>query len=364
MNAGKTGLSVSGGGMRCVRALYREGITLENVRFCENGDVKFTVKASDKAKTFAILKNLCYNYSVKWDFVTFSLLKKAALRCGILLSAALCLIAMLLLERVVFFVRVEGVGETDVAAVENAVRSRIMLPCFSESVETAALEREVIALDCVGTCSIAVRGNSLIVKATQAVLPDQPPKKDAIVSEFDAVVTRIVVRKGSALKKTGDAVRAGETLISGEVYSSDGQSVIMRVAPEGEAYGVTSYSLSAVLPETAIEKKYTGRTESRSALLFRGQTPVFRCSFMAYEQSAHSVRTGIFLPLDYVRAEYREVEYVPKKNSVLEQEQALYDALRQSVFGKETDRRTVVTELGGGIFKITVFLAAEVRLTA
>lgn len=46
MKFNKTGIEVERGGMRCVRALYKQGIRLEKVRFSESGAAKFTIKAA------------------------------------------------------------------------------------------------------------------------------------------------------------------------------------------------------------------------------------------------------------------------------------------------------------------------------
>ena len=362
MKFNKTGIEVERGGMRCVRALYKQGIRLEKVRFSESGAAKFTIKARDKAKTFAILKNLCYNYSVTWDATTFSLLKSAGLRAGLFAGLAVCIAVIAVFSRLVTFVRVESVGEIDRKEIISAVSECTEFPAFRSSVSVADVEKKVLELSGVAACSVRICGNALVIRAVGSSVPGDETEKTEIVSDCDAIITRLNVRKGTALKKVGDAVKKGESIITGDVYSSDGQTVVERVIPDGEAWGKTVYTLGAVYPEKTVEKKYTGRVEKRTLLTYRGRAFNPKCGFARYDELRECAATGIFLPLSYNTVTFREFIFVERTIDCEIEAEKLYDKLRESVFGSEIERKTVITELGGGVKKVTVHIVAEIKI--
>lgn len=359
MNVGKTRICVEKGGMRCVRALYKQSVTLEKVRLNADGEVKFTVKASDKAKTFAILKNLCYNYSVEWDAAISSLIKAFSGRLGILLGAVICAAAFLLCSRCVFFVKAECVQGADADSVRRAVSEYVRLPSFASDVNVREIEKRVLSLDGIGSCVAFLRGNVIVVRATGAVNSSEQQQKTEIISRSDAVITRITVRKGSALKKVGDVVKRGEVVISGDVYASDGITVIEKVLPDGEVRGKTSYALSTVIPPKKVEKAYTGRVKNIAFLTLYGRNVSVKSPFSLFDESVERRQTGIFIPLEYVEIRRREFVFVEKPSDLAAEEKKLYSALEQGVFGKILERKTVTDDLGGGVKKITVCVVAE-----
>lgn len=362
MKINKIRIAVECGGMRCVRALYRQAIRLEKVRFCASGSVKFTIKACDKAKTFAILKNLCYNYSVVWDATVFSLLKSAWLRSGLFAGIAVCIAFIAVFSRLVTFVKVECVGEIDTKEVVSAVSDCMKFPVFRQSVSVSDVEKKVLELNGVAACSVHVCGNALVIRAVSSSPPGDRTEKTEIVSDCDAIITRLNVRKGTALKKIGDAVKKGEPIISGDIYSSDGQTVVGKVIPDGEAWGRTVYTLGAVYPEKTVEKKHTGRVEKRALLTLCGRAYNPKCGFNRYDEQRECAATGIFLPLSYNVVTFREVIFTETATDCEREAEKMYDKLRQSVFGSEIERKTVITELGGGVKKVTVHIVTERKI--
>lgn len=362
MKFNKIGVEVERGGMRCVRALYKQGVRLEKVRFTEAGAAKFTIKARDKAKTFAILKNLCYNYSVMWDAAAFSLLKSAWLRSGLFAGLAVCIAFIAVFSRLVTFVKVECTGEIDQKEIISAVSDYINFPTFSSSVSVDDVERKVMELSEVAACSARVCGNALVIRAVISSVPGDKTEKTEIVSDCDAIITSINVRKGTALKKIGDAVKKGEPIISGDICSSDGQTVVGKVIPDGEVWGKTVYTLGAVYPEKTVEKKYTGREETHALLTYRGKAFNPKCGFVRYDERRECKTTGIFLPLSYNAVTFREFILIERTVDCEQEAEKLYDKLRQSVFGSETERKTVIAELGGGVKKVTVHIVAERKI--
>ena len=156
--------------------------------------------------------------------------------------------------------------------------------------------------------------------------------------------------------------KKGEPIISGDIYSSDGQTVVGKVIPDGEAWGRTVYTLGAVYPEKTVEKKYTGRVEKRALLTLCGRAYNPKCGFNRYDEQRECAATGIFLPLSYNVVTFREVIFTETATDCEREAEKMYDKLRQSVFGSEIERKTVITELGGGVKKVTVHIVTERKI--
>lgn len=86
-----------------------------------------------------------------------------------------------------------------------------------------------------------------------------------LVAAKSGFVTEVRALNGTALVKVGNAVLAGETLISAEMDSAF--SCARYVHAAGTVTAETYYELSAATPLTAAEKVYTGETKTRFALV-------------------------------------------------------------------------------------------------
>ena len=203
------------GRVRFLRELTQQGIKATDIINEPEKPLKFSVKSSDRKKTFAILKKLCYNYSVERDCGFRALLNlvktKIAAAAGFALAAAVCAF----LSQCVFFVRIVGTEHADENAVKAVVLASAELPSLASSLDTETIKRKVMSMEGVAMCEAAVRGNSIIVRVVGASAGEQRPSGGEITAVSDAIVTRVIVRKGTALKKPGDIVKKGDTVVTG-----------------------------------------------------------------------------------------------------------------------------------------------------
>lgn len=169
----------------------------------------------------------------------------------------------------VLFVRVEGNESVPTNLVlEQAQRCGI---CFwanrrevrSEKIKNALLgaipELQWVGVNtegCIATISVRERSLTQAEQAQRGV--------SSIVAARDGVVTEVTALKGNALCKVGQAVKAGEVLISG--YTDLGLT-IQATRAEGEVFAETKRYAAAVTPNTWTKKGEILRTEKKYALL-------------------------------------------------------------------------------------------------
>ena len=93
------------------------------------------------------------------------------------------------------------------------------------SVDTAGLKRAILSQDDkYDFVTVGKRGNTLLINVFERA-PDaeRAKEKSSITARESGVITYISVLRGTALKKVGDTVNAGETVIEGGAI--DGETV-------------------------------------------------------------------------------------------------------------------------------------------
>ena len=91
------------------------------------------------------------------------------------------------------------------------------------------------------------------------------PVPGNIVASEDAVVLRVTATAGNTLCAPGDAVRKGQILISG--YTDLGLCTHVEAA-EGEVFGLTSHTITAVIPEKQWSRDENGAVVKKYSVIF------------------------------------------------------------------------------------------------
>lgn len=218
-------------------------------------------------KDLASLERLCEKkgYSLQteskaglyWAFQ--ALWKRPVLIIGLLIIFALTLWA----PGRIFFVRIEGNSEVaNNLILEEASRCGIHFGASraqvrSEKIKNALMQR----LPQLQWAGVNTYGCVAVISVNERETPEQTDKNEgvfSIVASVDAVIREITVTNGTPKCAAGEAVNAGQTLISG--YTDCGISIRAGKA-EGEVYGETKRTLSAVFPI-----QYAARTEKCTSI--------------------------------------------------------------------------------------------------
>ena len=193
-----------------------------------------------------------------------SLLRRPVLTVGI----ALYVLFVLAVPSRVFFVQVEGNSAvSDRQILEAAESCGIVFGANrrqvrSERIKNALLEKipqlqwvGVNTRGCVAVISVRERQESETKKETV---------KGSIVASQDAIIQQITVLRGTQLCRVGQAVKAGQMLVSG--YKDYGISLKFTGA-EAEIYGQTERSLETVTLATGLQRREITRREQKFSLI-------------------------------------------------------------------------------------------------
>lgn len=178
-----------------------------------------------------------------------------------------------------------------------------------------------------------------VVTTSQAELP--PIKQDKLISEYDGIITRIIVTSGTASVKVNDRVMKGDTLIDGYIntnkgdYQEPGDEVKVPVNADGEVYAKVYYSKRLYAEDNMVLTKRTNNVKMireyyiRGKLLGKEHNPPYD----RYEKVTKSSKIDFILPITVATHYYYEVieEVIPyeayKEEMLIKIKSEMYDEL-------------------------------------
>lgn len=330
------------------------------------GEVSFKIRKKDCRKAIAILDGMCYNYKTGATYGLPRLFAYMLARIGLSVGAVAAALCMYLSYSYIWRVEVSGNDRISTEAVESALaaagfRSGLKKSELDERAATAAVN----TLDGIADASAEVRGTTLYVYVLEAKDYSVPGRVDSYVSAYDATVTRIVMRSGTAAVKRGDVVKAGDVLADGSVYSTAGELLYVGEC-DGEVYGNVSMTFRAEISATEIEYRRTGRSTVRTCASIFGLRLFDRTSpYASYETVASTANYDILLPLYVTRYEYFETEPVTVERDP-EAAAMAFAASKIDEF-EFTEKGLVATyEIKpsvSGLYAVDLFLSGEARIS-
>ena len=181
----------------------------------------------------------------------------------------LLLLLTLFLPTKIYFVEVEGnVAVPTALILEKADECGIGFGASRREIRSEKMKNSLLdAIPQLQWAGINTRGCVAVIsvreKAATEVKPVEPPAS-SIVASRDGVIVGCTVEQGNALCKIGQAVKAGDLLVSG--YTDCGLS-IRATRSVAEIYGQTSRKLSVISPEEYTQRMGEVESKTRYALL-------------------------------------------------------------------------------------------------
>ena len=249
--------------------------------------------------------------------------KKLLHRPVLVLGILLLLILSLYLPTKILFIRVEGNSTVPAnRIIEKASLSGIRFgtdrrAVRSEKVKNALLE----AMPELQWAGINTTGCVAVITVRERPKGEHTETADAagsLVASRDGIIRECTATKGQILCQPGQAVRAGQVLISGRV---DTGMTVRLCRAEGEIYAITERVLELLIPtKYTIRREYGGQTEKYALLLGKKRINFYKGSGISgatcvrmYSEKYMTLPGGFRLPLALITERWI-------KHSVLEQE--------------------------------------------
>ncbi len=360
---------------RMLNRMLQAGMPVWNVRREGRARMTAEIRAKDFLRLRALKKGArCRIHIVERHGVSF-VLARFRFRKLLLAGAMLCFLAVLAAQTRVWLIRVDGCSRVPEAVVLRALDSAeaaVGMP--RAQVKASVLGQAVRAYDDrIAWAGVRIEGITLHVQVVEAEpIPERPDKSVPadVVARKDGIIDRVTALSGKSSVSPGDAVRAGDILIRGDITREGGAQRVL-VYAEGEVIAQVWYTESVTLPCTQERLMRSGRTASYRTLFLAG-LPVYRSAqaFAEYEleNTGETAITGLILPVRQVTGICYELTMqqlpAPKEEVLAE---AMFRAELQALDAVPKEarilkKRSETSELPDGSIRATVAICTEEQI--
>lgn len=237
-----------------------------------------------------------------------------------ILAVIICLILLFVSTGYVYNVKVDAPTDVYAHKVEKLLKENNLTGVIPKSkIQPKQVENLILSnIDEVSFATCYVDGYSLKVKIVANDNPKVNEEKQNLTSNFDAIVTRVMVRSGTSEVAVGERVKVGDILINGyhiaDNTPTDGEENgdVIEVKADGEVYGKVYTHKRFVIPNQSFTYVKTGRSKmsrelafNKFAVLKAGKPP-----YANYETSTTNFKLFGMLPLNITTIKYFELKKV------------------------------------------------------
>ncbi|MCL1953682.1 MAG: sporulation protein YqfD, partial [Firmicutes bacterium] len=288
-----------------------------------------------------------------------------------LVGAIVFVTVLILSNNFVWRVNILGLETVPLNTVQNILQDKGIRPgVWASSIDRDDIKQQILQLDNVVDASIFVVGTTLNVTVFEnfEIIPPDPEHNTSIYSNYDGIITRVVVTEGTATVKPGDIVVKGAELVSPYIYNTNGE-ILATVKPQARVYGTVSFSDSRFFTETQIEMVRTGNQKMFNDLnifgwqLSRKFNPY---SFFETQTNTSYLFGNSLLPIKVDNITYFELERQEKKVDINEHRDMLVQQMLRDLqlkagssnFKQQVDLRQV-----SGGYRVDLFVSVELLLS-
>lgn len=275
-------ITLSGRAEAAATLFLRQKINVASQKREANGKLSFLVPLYSKRKLLRLLTS--YHFTV--DSVEYGGLppylwqfrKRVGLLLGLLASTVILGSGSLFLWQV-RVVGCETISEEEVLALlaDEGVEVGSYIPPI-DAIVTA--QEMILKDDRLAFVAVNIIGTRCEVQVTETAFPEGEPKDDrpaSLTAMYDGLIERIELYDGQVLVKPGEAVRAGQTLISGLCEMEEGRWRLTAAA--GKVYAKVERTFTVEVPLTAELQRPSGEESiKRSLIFFKKSVKLFETS--------------------------------------------------------------------------------------
>lgn len=213
--------------------IYKEclsnDIEMYNINRIDYKNIVFDIEKSKLKEVKRIAQNQNYEFFVLRQYGVLKLFSFLTKRIGILVGIAIFLLTTVLSPFFVFNIKIYGnkrVESGDILSILNTNGINCGSMLFNANFEQ--IEKKLLDnLDELSLCSVVKKGSVVIVNVKEKLFLNEAidtSQKD-IVATQNMTIRSLSVVQGTALKKIGDSVKAGEVIVAGYFLDTNGQRV-------------------------------------------------------------------------------------------------------------------------------------------
>ncbi len=255
------------GALCAIRAI---GVELRNIEKTDALTFRFEIRKADLYKLRRLAQRRGETVRVRSTMGLYRTLLHLKRRPVLLFGAALLLAVSLLLPGKILFVRTQG-NETIPTRLllEKAAQCGVCMGASGREIRSERVKNRLLSeipqLQWVGVNIYGCVAVVSVRERTPEAETEEVSGVTSLVAERDGVISSITVTQGTALCRAGEAVVAGQTLISG---FTDCGSVTLATRAKGQIRALTRHDLTVVSPLEYDARGEIVCTERKISLFF------------------------------------------------------------------------------------------------
>lgn len=178
-------------------------------------------------------------------------------RYGIISAFVICFMFYILQYNYVLKIDIYGINRVSSKEIEaflnDTLTSRNKAKIDTKNIEVLIKDN----FKEVSSVSATIVGQSLVININETYLPEELQEGDAIVSQFDGIVTQINLIQGTLAVNEGDLVQKGDILVYPYIIDSEGEQ--RAILPQAEIYADVWISATETFYEYFIKNERTGK---------------------------------------------------------------------------------------------------------
>lgn len=361
---GKTRIFVEGSnGVRAVSVISKT-YKVSNTKYVNNG-IEFSIDSKHLSKIIALLNNLCYHYTIVNMYGAPMHIARSLTRVGFVAGLIVVVAMMFVYPQ---FVTSIDIVSLDGMMIDSTLSSSIYDILSSNGIRKGSFAKSndsdiakyILSLDGVSFASLERNGTHISVGIKQEIKNSIVDIRGSrVVSTKLATITRIVVESGTAVKKAGDVVKVGDTIIDGYVVYGDEH---IPIEAKGYAYGKVYYVKQMFFANTML-KSVKGESKTIVKMSMFNKIPSTPSSPYENCECVVSVEDyGFLIPFKIYRYTFYELSTIEVENTytIDEMKAIVYANLidELSPFAQVEEKAYDISEVENGVY-IKLVLCVE-----
>lgn len=354
---------------RLLGELMKSGVTVYNVRRVSRSELCLEVRNRDVVEFTALSEKLGFEATRVKKLGTLSAVSKMLPRMGFVVALALMIACYFIASGFVWRVEIVGNERVDYYAISDVLAaSGAKTGASKNTLDFDSLESELRGIDGIAEATVTVSGTTLKVSVVESLdfVPRPSGGKETLVSLYDAEITRIVLRRGSALVKTGQRVFAGTPLLSGNLIGTDGEIITGGYA-DGEVYGKVVFRESVTVALNGVRTTETGRQKKSTILGIFGLKIGKRSDGFELAEIREETKTLAPIPIRvttlYAKELAREEYSLDRSQAVEEAKSVARARLAERLVGAGGEETVIVRDISDGVICVEMYITSEILIT-
>ncbi len=332
---------------RFIIKLVKQNIDILNIKYINYKEIEIRVFKSDLEKIEKI-KSI-YELSEVNSYGLIKI-KKILIKNKILLFFMFIgFLLILLLTNVIFDVEVvhnkKEIQELLISELKKyGITEKKFVKSFNEieKIKKEILEKYKDKLEWI---EIERVGTKYIVRVEERNIPnsDVETQNRSIVAKKSAIIKTIIAENGVVVKNVNDYVKAGDVIVSGNIYLNEALKSVVRA--NGKVYGEVWYKSEVEMPFVYYEENYTSNTNKVLTLSFLNKRfELFNFNkFENKEIDEKNIVKHLFLPIKLSLETQREVKKTDKIYTIDEAIEMAKNKSISSMESKLNDKEYIIS---------------------